>query len=368
MGRLVFIYVAVLNASREATRYGVASGAIGNGNLNAQYTDCPGIKAAVRKVGFLITIPDEYISIRYDQGPGTPVTTECATGSVPASGYVRTGTRIVVKVDVPFSTMLTLVPISMPSISSASARTILSNVNISGTAEVPPTMNYSSLSTATPTRTPTNTVTVTATPTATGTATLTATVTPTWLYTATLTQTATVTTTATLTLTPTITPAPTFTMTPTVTATMTSTPTVTPTVVCANFFISAPILQADDSSEHTWKVMLSNTSSLALRVENIQVIWHQKGSTFATLSRIQGFGSAPSDLDILNINNATGNATINVLTTNSIPAIGGVTLVVSFVPSSSGGNNILPALGPEDFIKVTAGGCTQTAPGALPGQ
>lgn len=370
MGRLVFIYVAVLNASREASRFGTASGAIGNGNINAQYTDCLGIKSAVRKMSFLVTIPDENISIRYDQGPNTAQTGECATGSVPAPGYVRTGTRIVVTVNVPYSPMLLMVPLTNRTITSTSARTILANVNISGSAVPPPTMDYSDVFTPTRTLTPTGTATLTRTPTSTATATLTSTITPTWLYTGTVTTTSTVTQTPTQTLTstvtlvPTLTLTPTLTSTPTATVTRTPTPTATRTPQCPDFLVSAPIIQVDDNNANFWTVMLSNTGNVALRIERIEVIWHEKGNSFATLSRIHGFGASPSDLDIQGINNSTGSVSVSVLTNNYIPAIGGVTLQVAY----TGGNNILPALSPEDFIRVTAAGCTKESPGALPGQ
>ena len=68
-GRWIFIYSAVTGAAREGARYGIAAGDAGG---VPQYADCPGIRAAVRKTAFLVSIPDDNdIDISYDEGPGS---------------------------------------------------------------------------------------------------------------------------------------------------------------------------------------------------------------------------------------------------------------------------------------------------------
>lgn len=64
MGRMIFIYTALTSAAREGARYGVATGIGVNGF--EQYADCSGIRTAVRKAAFLMTIPnDANIEIKY---------------------------------------------------------------------------------------------------------------------------------------------------------------------------------------------------------------------------------------------------------------------------------------------------------------
>ena len=48
-GRLMWLYSAVLSSSREAARYGSASGEI-SGSLR-YYADCDGIRAAAMRIG-----------------------------------------------------------------------------------------------------------------------------------------------------------------------------------------------------------------------------------------------------------------------------------------------------------------------------
>jgi len=65
-GRLIFMYAAVTSSAREGARYGAAAG---KGTNDApQYIDCVGIRNAVRQTAFLVTIPDNNISITYDDG------------------------------------------------------------------------------------------------------------------------------------------------------------------------------------------------------------------------------------------------------------------------------------------------------------
>ena len=364
MGRLVFIYVGVINAAREAARYGAASGSLGSGT-DFQYSDCQGIKDAARRVSFLVPLSNDNISIRYDQGPGSPPTGECSVGTVPAVGYVRTGTHILINVDIPFAPMLGIIPLTLPNVVSNTARTLLASVDISGSAMPPPTINYSGGGTVTPTRTKTATPTITPTftitpsPTQTGTATFTPTATATPLYTATASRTPT----ASFTPTDTFTPSPTATVTSTASATPTGTATQIPS--CASLSVSTPIIQVDNSSAHTWTITLKNSGSVPMRMEKVQVLWFQKGSTFANLYGISANGSTPS-FNVIGLNNASGSYTYTFPSSPEyyIPAKaaqdGTVTLQITFTGS---GNNILPNLSNSEFINVTASSCSKAAPG-----
>jgi TadE-like protein len=69
VGRAIFIYAAVNSAAREGARYGIAAGPGPNGIV--QFADCQGIRAAIQKTAFLVTIPEDTIDIDYDHGSGS---------------------------------------------------------------------------------------------------------------------------------------------------------------------------------------------------------------------------------------------------------------------------------------------------------
>ena len=77
-GRLLFIYSAVFTASREAARYGAATG-ITSGNT-ARYQDCTGMRAAAMHIGDLVGISNSDIAISYDNGTGSTI------GGCPVNG------------------------------------------------------------------------------------------------------------------------------------------------------------------------------------------------------------------------------------------------------------------------------------------
>src|SRR5829696_8997693 len=63
-GRLLFMYSTVVTASRQAVRYGAATGEGNNGVF--RYQDCDGIRDAANAVGYLGDF--DTISLAYDQG------------------------------------------------------------------------------------------------------------------------------------------------------------------------------------------------------------------------------------------------------------------------------------------------------------
>src|SRR5512145_72814 len=77
-GRLLFIYSSVVNASRQAARYGSVTGqgsdfstAGGPSNTGVfRYQDCAGIKWSAQRTDFLDAFDDDDITIEYDEGAG----------------------------------------------------------------------------------------------------------------------------------------------------------------------------------------------------------------------------------------------------------------------------------------------------------
>lgn len=136
-GRLLFLYSTVVTASRQAVRYGSATGEGNNGV--PRYQDCDGIRNAANKVGYLG--PFDSITLQYDQGvtntnPPAPVDrkTYC-TGSTDSSLNTEilqgNRTRLVVTVTKEFRPIVPkLVPFIQRIITASSARTILYSVPI----------------------------------------------------------------------------------------------------------------------------------------------------------------------------------------------------------------------------------------------
>ena len=247
-GRLIFYYSAVTNAAREAARYGSATGINERGMF--RFEDCEEIINTAVQVGFLGSVQPENVNVTYDSGPGTPVLGGCPSNTdgntaQPPNTQVQTGTRIVVRIESPFDTMIPgLLPFEDMAIRSESSRTIIRSVNILSTGVVnkPP-------ATFTPTFTPSFTPTVTFTPTATFTPsqTPTFTLTPVESYTPSRTPT--------LTLTSSVTPTPTF--------TATYTPTVTPSLTPQCSITVDGVVQGrtGNTSNFTLVFTLNNPSS-----------------------------------------------------------------------------------------------------------
>ena len=137
VGRLIFIFASVANASRQAARYGAASGEI---NDTAFYQDCDGIRAVANQSAFIITF--DKINITYDRGINPDGTSIPINGidpnpqvdSCPIEVPVRNGDRIIVLVSATYEPILTLLPIDPIEIVSASARSFLISIPIIGNA------------------------------------------------------------------------------------------------------------------------------------------------------------------------------------------------------------------------------------------
>ncbi|HET9587688.1 MAG TPA: TadE/TadG family type IV pilus assembly protein, partial [Anaerolineales bacterium] len=187
-GRLLFLYSTVVTASRQAVRYGSATG-IGDNGV-PRYQDCAGIRSAAQRADFLNAFQDEDIHLFYDQGPGDPGIEFCFSGMVTDPSLTSTiladnRHRLRVEIDGDFFPIVPrLVPFlsrsttnSPPNpIEGISARTILLSISIAVTDTPNP-------ATATPSNTPTSTSTLTSTPSLTPTNTLTPTPSPTLQFT-----------------------------------------------------------------------------------------------------------------------------------------------------------------------------------------
>src|SRR5262245_37407349 len=107
-GRFVFIYSSIVTASRQAVRYGSATG-IGTGTT-PRYLDCAGIRQAAQRADYLNAFDDEDIVIQYDSGPGSSANDICNGSPLPATqpdipGYPSAGnsTRLRVTINGDFN-------------------------------------------------------------------------------------------------------------------------------------------------------------------------------------------------------------------------------------------------------------------------
>lgn len=131
-GRLLFLYSAVMSSSREAVRYGSASGDVTG--LTTYYEDCTGIQDAAMRIGRFAGVSAGEVTISYDHGPGTGTFATCP---LPGGQIVKLGDRIVVQVVTNWTPLLPLVNFSGFPITSQSSRTIIKDVQIQGTPPPP---------------------------------------------------------------------------------------------------------------------------------------------------------------------------------------------------------------------------------------
>jgi Flp pilus assembly protein TadG len=328
VGRMVFLYTSVTNASREAVRYGSA---IGYGNVPRdqylKYKDCLQILNVARKASYFTNLTYSEVLIQYDHGPGTAVFHTCTpdVNGVDPGYFVKSGDRILVTVTGQYSPFTTLIPWGQRDFVSASARTILGYVAIApgsgGSVPAGPT------ATATSTMDPFNPWTDTPSPTATltPTETLTPTATPDG-YTPmpTLTNTSTPAATSTVTSTPTITPTRTITNTPTVTftPTFTATPTSTSTPVPGcDQIIAGPI----NIVTNTMTMTITNPH-LPLTVSTVRVKWNAVSGAAGTKAlklETESLGGL-----FWNGSNGSGDLTVTPATTVTIPGNGATSTIL----------------------------------------
>ena len=131
VGRYVFIYSAVTNASRNASRYASAVGYEETGT-HLKYIYCDGIKNAAIESAYLMRPTDLTVTVSYG---GTPPDTNSkgycdAVGGDDMDIDVDTGDRVTVVVTANYKPVLNLVPITSQTITSTSSRTILGIIDL----------------------------------------------------------------------------------------------------------------------------------------------------------------------------------------------------------------------------------------------
>jgi len=299
VGRWLFIYSSVVTASRQAVRYGSATG-VGTSTTVPRYDDCDGIRAAAQHVGFLGAF--DTVEIKYDSGPNTSDSPIDCSG--PTSTFAPSGgnnSRIKVKVTKQFTPLVKLLPFTPQTISASSARTILLSVAIEVTA--PPVTFVASTPTDTPSPTPTGTDTATATNTPT------ATDTPIYTYTPSKTPTRTLT--------------PTVTRTPTITPTFTQAPTTVPSCTAVTH---GPITKTGN----TMSITITNNEPFPLTFNDVTVTWnddkgHQTGGDKTLKLQSASLGGT-----VFWSGSISGQSTYTIDASPIIPAGPGTTVTLTF--------------------------------------
>ena len=145
-GRLLFMYSTIVTASRQAVRYGAATGD-GTTPGVARYDDCTGIRQAANKVDYLNAFDHTSIDVMigWDNGGGS-VNWICPTGQA-KDGWKPNGNedRLIVTVTGHFHPIVPkLVPFANRDIEATSRRTILTGVDIVVPTAVPaaPTIDF----------------------------------------------------------------------------------------------------------------------------------------------------------------------------------------------------------------------------------
>jgi Flp pilus assembly protein TadG len=303
-GRLVFVYSAVTNASREAVRFASAVGYDDDGEI--KYKHCAGIREVARRSAYFMNLQDADITITYDHGPGTASFHTC-TGTVDPAYFISSEDRVLVTVTAEYRPYTRLVPFGSRTLVSSSARTILGYVKLASTASatpppptVPPT-SMTTLSSDTPVPSDTPTATPSNTP-DTG---------P--VYTLVPPDTAT------------SGPSQTPTDTPTLTPTSTLTPTPTMVTDCDN--VTAGTISIPGNTTEM-SMTITNPNLYPLTVQTIEVVWN---------STAGGPDGAPLTLQSITlagvfwtVNDGSGNITITPVVTVTIPENTTTTIIFIF--------------------------------------
>lgn len=296
VGRLIFTYAAVNNASREAVRYASAIGLDDSGNLKYQY--CDGIREMARRSAFFTPLT---ITISYDHGPGTTPFDTC-TGSVDTGIVLNSGSaqdRVEIEVKATYKPLTKLLPIGDHEFESRSARTIIGLVEIDSIPGTPNTATSVSFSTAASTLTPTPSATFTSTSTTTATFDVVA---------------------YTFTPLPTSTPTPIPSGTPTATSTETATPTATATGT------STPSSSCDTISANDISVT-DSTNSISMTIMNPYIDVTVSSITLEWNNNAAQGSSGTLTLDDTNLgttfwsglNNSSGKVTLTPSSTLTLP-------------------------------------------------
>src|SRR5260221_3538842 len=136
IGRFIFLYSTIVNASRQAVRYGATTGTgNGTGDVNEKrYQDCDGIRKVAKDLAYISSFSDSSITIPNDMGPNdnSPIT-YCTAGMLtdPSFAPIDNNHRITVKISKLFVPIIPkLVPFAKRTITASSSRTIIVGVSI----------------------------------------------------------------------------------------------------------------------------------------------------------------------------------------------------------------------------------------------
>jgi len=134
IGRMILIYSAVTNASRNAVRYASVVGLEDTGQYH-KYRYCYGIYQMAKRSAFLVRDADLTVTISYyDDLSASPMdsctNTEMQNPTFEKNVDVSTGDRVSVTVVANYRPMVRLVPIPNRTFTSSSFRTILGIVSL----------------------------------------------------------------------------------------------------------------------------------------------------------------------------------------------------------------------------------------------
>jgi Flp pilus assembly protein TadG len=126
VGRMVFIYASVTNATRDAARYASAYGFADNTTYK-KYQYCSGIRDVAKKSAFLANLTDANIDIDYDHGTTGSIFDSCS-GAVDTSVNVNSGAnidRVTITIRATYRPMVNLIPIGQRQFTSISSKSIM---------------------------------------------------------------------------------------------------------------------------------------------------------------------------------------------------------------------------------------------------
>jgi hypothetical protein len=333
-GRLLFIYSTIVTASRQAVRYGSATGE--GTSAVPRYQDCAGIREAAQRVDYLNAFENNDIAIFFDTGPGGGLTPFCG-GDPPTSFPPSDDTfdpqtnnyRLVVKIDGDYVPIVPRIvgflqraDANNRPIIAQSARTVLVSVEIMVTAPPP------AYTPNTPTATNTPIVTPTSTPSNTPTAT--ASLTPIVSNTPSVTPSPS--------RTPTVTLSPTVTLTRTPSRTPSPTPTRVPSCNTTNTGIALP-------GNNTMTLTITNPNAWPISMQDIFLVWdhdrgHQTGNDKTLRLQSASIGGTP----FWTGDSSGPSTTLTPTAPLTIPPGGSITIVFTFHQSydrSDGSEEIL---------------------------
>ncbi len=127
VGRAIFMYSAVLNASRDAARYAAATGKSASGA--EYYRDCSGIKSHASKVSAFVDLSaTNAVIIRYDRpGDASPDLGLCPLSS---GEKLIVGDRVIVTIQATFNPIVPLLNFANIPITATTTRSVVADVDI----------------------------------------------------------------------------------------------------------------------------------------------------------------------------------------------------------------------------------------------